>query len=236
MTVEPNTIAKTLDETRSRIARACARSGRDPSTVKLIGVSKLQSVEAIRAAMDAGLRDFGENYAQELLAKVANIDDSSVRWHFLGGLQSNKVRALLPVVSSIHSIDRVSLVDELAKRADPDRPVDVFVEVSIADEAQKSGAPIEDVASLCERLLAIPGLRPVGLMAVPPADNDIEHARAHFRKLRELRDFILESLTPPPGALRELSMGMSADFEIAIEEGATIVRVGTAIFGTRCQT
>jgi pyridoxal phosphate enzyme (YggS family) len=228
-------VAASIDDVRRRIATACAACGRDPASVTLVGVTKTFPPEAAAAAVAAGLADLGENYAQELIAKAAAVAaaGSSPRWHFIGGLQTNKVKALLPLVAAIHSVDRPSLLDEIAKRLAPGRTLDVFVEVAIAGEAQKSGASVADVEALCRRALAVPGLRLRGLMAVPPVADDPEASRPYFAALRDLRDRARASLGAPAGALDDLSMGMSHDLEVAIEEGATFVRVGTALFGGR---
>jgi hypothetical protein len=228
-------IRENLDLVRSRIAAACARTGRDPAAVRLVGVSKFKSPEDVAAAVAAGLSDAGENYAQELVAKAAAVAalGPSPRWHFLGGLQSNKVRQVVPIVAGLQSVDRPSLVDELARRVPADASLEVFVEVNVGGEAQKSGAAPGDVEALCRRLLAIPGVRLAGLMCVPPIVDDPEASRPYFRDLRALRDRIRAALDAPAGVLEGLSMGMSYDFEVAIEEGATTVRVGTALFGER---
>jgi pyridoxal phosphate enzyme (YggS family) len=220
---------------RRRISTACAACGRDPASVTLVGVTKTFPAEVAAAAVAAGLADLGENYAQELGAKAAAVAamGHSPRWHFIGGLQTNKAKAVLPLVAAIHSVDRPSLLEEIAKRVAPGRTLDVFVEVAIACEAQKSGAHVADVEDLCRLALAVPGLRLRGLMAVPPVADDPEASRPYFAALRDLRDRARAALGTPSGALDDLSMGMSHDLEVAIEEGATFVRVGTALFGCR---
>jgi pyridoxal phosphate enzyme (YggS family) len=202
-----------LAAVHERIATACRRAGRDVQTVKLIAVSKTQPIERIREAMDAGHRAFGENYAQELRDKAAALPDAE--WHFVGALQSNKVRMLAGKVALIHTCDRLSLAKELAKRG----PQRVLLEVNIGREPQKAGVLPDDAPALLEQVRGL--LQVEGLMCIPPAEGD---PRPHFCALRELAGRL---------GLRELSMGMSADYETAIEEGATIVRVGTAIFGAR---
>ena len=202
-----------LAAVNEKISRACARAGRDPKSVKLIAVSKLQPIEKLQEAMAAGHRVFGENYAQELRDKAAALPDAE--WHFIGALQSNKVKMIAGKIALVHTCDRVSLAKELAKRG----PQRVLIEVNVGREPQKAGVLPEDAPALLEQ---IKGLVQVdGLMCIPPAEGD---PRPHFRALRALRDQL---------GLDELSMGMSADYETAIEEGATIVRVGTAIFGQR---
>jgi PLP dependent protein len=220
-------VAESLAGVRERIARACARAGRDPASVKLVAVSKVQTVAAIREALEAGQRAFGENYAQELREKAEAIGEGSgVEWHFLGALQTNKVKMIVGKVALVHTCDRPSLAQELNKRAAALGTVQrVLVEVNLAEEPQKGGIAPRALASFVAEIAQLSALRCEGLMCIPPAEED---ARKHFRRLRELRDELGGS-----AALPALSMGMSADYETAIEEGATIVRVGTAIFGER---
>ncbi|MCA1828102.1 MAG: YggS family pyridoxal phosphate-dependent enzyme [Myxococcales bacterium] len=203
-----------LAEVNERIARACDRARRDVRRIKLVAVSKLQPVEKVRRAIDAGHGIFGENYAQELRDKAAALPDAE--WHFIGALQTNKVKMLAGKVALIHTCDRLSLAKELSKRSGRQR---VLIEVNIGREPQKAGVLPEHAPALLEQIGAL--VRVDGLMCIPPAEGD---PRPHFRALRELAEKL---------GLEELSMGMSADYEIAIEEGATIVRVGTAIFGAR---
>ncbi|MFL5412110.1 MAG: YggS family pyridoxal phosphate-dependent enzyme [Myxococcales bacterium] len=215
-------IADNLRGVRERIDRACERAKRDPASVRLVAVSKVQPIEAIREALEAGQRDFGENYAQELREKADGFG-AAVNWHFLGALQTNKVKMIVGRVALLHTCDRPSLAQELNKRAASLGIVQrVLVEVNLAREPQKGGIAPADLPSFVATLRNLPSLRCEGLMCIPPAE---EESRLHFRRLRELRDEL--------GVLPELSMGMSADYETAIEEGATIVRVGTAIFGER---
>jgi pyridoxal phosphate enzyme (YggS family) len=194
-----------------------------PAGVTLVAVSKTQPPEAVREAYAAGQRDFGENYAQEWRAKAEALADlGELRWHFIGGLQTNKVKILAGRVAFVHTVDREELARELSKRyAQKGAVVRVFLEVNVGDEASKEGCAPGDVPRLAEAVRALPGLDLCGLMCIPPAGQD---PRPHFRLLRGLRD---------PLGLRELSMGMSADWRAAVEEGATFVRVGTAIFGER---
>jgi PLP dependent protein len=205
---------------RERIARACERAKRDPGSVKLVAVSKVQPVEAIREALEAGQRAFGENYAQELREKADAV--TGPEWHFLGALQTNKVKMVVGKVALLHTCDRPSLAQELNKRAAALGTTQrVLVEVNLAEEPQKGGIAPRALAAFVDEIAKLPALRCEGLMCIPPAQED---PRPHFRRLRDLRDGL---------GLRDLSMGMSADYETAIEEGATIVRVGTAIFGER---
>ena len=202
---------------RARIAAAATRAGRDPAAVTLVAATKTVPVERVRAVIEAGVVDVGENRAQELLAKAPGCTDLPARWHFLGQLQRNKVRALAEHVACWQSVDRLALGEELARRAPG---AHVLVEVNLADEPQKGGCPIADTGRLADGLFGL-GLRVGGLMAVPPHDDD---PRRWFAALRDLAAGL---------GLGELSMGMTDDFEVAVEEGATMVRVGRALFGER---
>lgn len=231
-------IAAGIEKVRKNIADTCAACGRPPGEVTLLAVSKFMETSDILAAVQAGQLDFGENYAQEMVTKAAmpELQDAGVRWHFQGGLQSRKVKTILPVVTSIHSVDRDSLVTELEKRVDPEKTVPVFLEVNTGQEAQKSGVAAAEALVLCERLMDIRGIRLQGLMCIPPLGRDPEESRRHFVMLRKLRDELRNVLKIPADdseTLSDLSMGMTADYQIAIQEGATYVRVGTAIFGAR---
>ena len=221
-------IAERLREVEARIRAAAERSGRDPAEVSLVAVSKKKPVEAIREAHAAGARVFGENYAAELASKMAATGDlADVRWHMIGHLQRNKVK-LVAGVDLLHTVDSARLVEALAAHA-ADQAVRVLVQVSLAGEEQKSGVRPDEVAALLDAIRATNG-RVVarGLMTMPPWGDDPETVRPVFRGLRALRDRVGGAAELP-----ELSMGMSGDYEVAIEEGATLVRVGTAIFGAR---
>jgi pyridoxal phosphate enzyme (YggS family) len=209
-------ISTRLGDIRDRIAAAARAAGRDPAGVRLVAVSKTVAVERVRAAYDAGQRDFGENRAQELVATSEGMP-ADCRWHMIGAVQTNKVRVLAARVALWHTVDRDPLVGELARRAPG---ATVLVEVNVADESQKAGCPRADVDRLVDGARAA-GLAVVGLMCVPPAGAD---PRPHFAWLRDTASRL---------GLAELSMGMSGDFEAAVAEGATIVRIGTSIFGTR---
>lgn len=223
-------IASRLAEVRGRIARAAERAGREPSSVRLVAVSKRQPAEAVREAWEAGQREFGENYAQELAHKaeaLAALD--GLRWHMIGHLQSNKARLVAPHVAAVHTIDSPSLARELGKRAaTTGRTIDALVEVNVARDPAKSGCAPDALEPVLAAIRAEPSLRLVGLMTMPPYTDDPDAARPFFAALRELR-----ARHGGAAALPELSMGMSHDLEAAIAEGATIVRVGTAIFGER---
>jgi PLP dependent protein len=222
-------LATRLSDLRARIAEAARRSGREPESVRLLAVSKTQSLEAMREAYAAGQRSFGENYVQELASKAEALADlSELSFHFIGHLQRNKAREAARHAHVIESVDRPELATELDRRAS--RSIDVFVEVNVGGETQKAGCAIDNVGALLEHLRGCERLRTRGLMAIPPAHDDPEASRPHFRAMRELFERLRDR---GHGELVELSMGMSADFEIAIEEGATIVRVGTALFGER---
>ncbi len=220
---------------RSLVADAAARAGRDPGDVTLIAVSKTHPAAAIDEVAATGIVDFGESRVQEWRAKRAEVR-AQVRWHFIGRLQTNKVREVAGHVHLVHVVDRPSLVAELDRRAEARQQV--LVQVDVAGEAAKGGCRPEETAALLDAIAATDHLAAVGLMAIPPAVDDAADARPWFRALRELRDGLRETLASRGDdaraqALRHLSMGMSHDFEIAIEEGATLVRVGTAIFGAR---
>ena len=228
MNVEGASIAERLALVRARVAEAALRAGRRPESVRLLAVSKTKTIEEVRAAHAAGQRELGENYVQELVTKAAALSDlPDVRWHVIGPLQRNKVKQIVSVASLVHTVDRASLAEEIERRAAAiDRVIPVLLEVNVSGEASKAGCSPEEAPALAAAVRAMPHVKLEGLMTIPPDTDDREEARPFFRALRELRDHL-------GGDLPELSMGMSHDFEIAIEEGATIVRVGTAIFGAR---
>ena len=218
---------------RDRLARAAGRAGRDPATVRLVAVSKTFSAEHVRAAAAAGQVDFGENRVQEALQKIAQTSDLPIKWHLVGHLQSNKARKAGAEFSMIHSVDDAALVttlDESARAAG--RSVQLLVQVDLAGEATKHGAREDELAPIFDAARGCRSARLVGLMVLPPATDDPEGARPYFRKLRGIRDGLLAHGVDG-SMLTELSMGMSHDFEVAVEEGSTLVRVGSAIFGER---
>ena len=222
-------IGERLHEVRGRIERAAERAGRDASEVVLVTVAKTFPLDVVAAAIEAGATDIGENRAQELRDKMAVLGDRA-RWHFLGPLQSNKVRNVAGRVDLIHSVDRFGLGEAIARRASSvGTTQDVLVEVNLAGEASKAGVEPARAAALAEEIDALEGIAVRGLMAIPPATNDPNEARGYFRDLAGLRDDIVARVPSATG----LSMGMTRDFETAIEEGATWVRVGEAIFGPR---
>ncbi|GIU92930.1 MAG: UPF0001 protein [Acidimicrobiia bacterium] len=211
-----------LDDVASRIVQACVRSGRDPGEVSLVVVTKGRTVDEIAELYRLGHRVFGENRAQELADKHGRLP-RDVEWHFVGPLQTNKVRLVRPVVRLLHSLDRRSLAEAWMKG--PGKPPPALLQVNVGREPQKHGVDPADVDRVCDEFLAL-GVPLVGVMAIPPIPENPEASRPYFRRLREIRDR-LRRVHPQ---IRELSMGMSDDFEVAVEEGATIVRVGRAIF------
>jgi hypothetical protein len=221
------TLALRLAALQQRIADAARRGDGQP--VRLVAVSKRQSIAAIEEAYAAGQRDFAENYAQELRDKRAALAGRDIVWHAIGPVQSNKIKLVLGC-AWIHTIDRASLLDELDRRAAPDVQR-VLVQVNVAGEPGKSGVAPGDVPALLDRVAALPHVLCDGLMLIPPL-ADPEATRPHFRALRRLRDE-LARVARPRVDLRELSMGMSDDFEVAVEEGATVVRLGRVLFGER---
>ena len=220
-------IAANVARVRDRIAAAAVRAGRSPADVCLIAVSKTVGLDAVREAAAAGARDFGENYVQDARAKLA-APGLDVRWHFIGHLQTNKARYVAGAFALVHSVDSVRLAEELGRRAAMSGVVkDVLIEVSLDAAGAKTGVEPDGVAGLAESIAGAPGLRLQGLMGMAPIVTEGEHARPHFAALRGMLDLL------PAGSGRVLSMGMTGDFEAAIAEGATHVRVGTAIFGPR---
>ena len=225
-------ISDNLCHIRGRITAAALAAGRDPSEIRLVAVSKTQAAAAVSEAARAGQGLFGENYVQEFTAKAAHVTEP-VEWHFIGSLQSNKVRQLVGLVTLIHSVDRLSLAQEISRQwGKAGKSCDILLEVNIAGETSKGGTTAEALLSLTREVATLPHLRIRGLMTMPPFYDDPDAARPYFRRLRELAGVISSSRIPGV-AMTELSMGMSGDFEAAIEEGATLVRVGTALFGRR---
>ena len=226
-------IRENLKRVQERISAAAQRAGRRAGEIILIGVSKTHPAEAIREAYAAGLRHFGENRVQEWEGKQGGLQDLNATWHLIGHLQSNKAHRAAKLFHSIDSVDDLALAQRLDRARSESGVTErmrVLIEVHIAEEEAKSGADMQDLPLLAEKLSALPMLELAGLMCIPPFAENAEEARPHFRRLRELRDELSEQLGR---ALPVLSMGMSHDFEVAIEEGATEVRVGTALFGTR---
>ncbi|MBJ6723296.1 YggS family pyridoxal phosphate-dependent enzyme [Geomesophilobacter sediminis] len=225
-------IAGNIAAVKERIAAASRRAGRAPEEVRLVAVSKTKPASAIAEAFAAGQTLFGENYVQELVGKLAEMDEP-VTWHFIGSLQSNKVRQIAGKVAMIHSVDRLSLATEIDRQWGAlGQNCDVLIQVNIAQEATKSGTTTSDAFDLVREVAKLAHVRVRGLMTMPPFFDDPEGARPYFRQLKELSKQI--AVAGIPGVeMKELSMGMSGDFEAAIEEGATLVRVGSALFGER---
>ena len=228
--------AERLASVRARMAAAAQRAGRDPREVTLVGVSKRMPAASVAEAARAGLRCVGENYVQEAREKRAALADCAeaqgLRWHLIGNLQRNKARDAVALFDVIETLDRAELAQELERRAAAaGRTLEVLLQVNVSGEPQKAGAQPEAVAALLAACAGLPHLRVTGLMTVPEVADDAEATRPCFARLRALRDALRGESDAE--SLRELSMGMSTDFEVAIEEGATLVRVGTALFGPR---
>lgn len=227
-------LAENIASVRSRIAAACRLAGRDPGEVKLVAVTKTHSVEIVRAALRAGLAVFGENRVQEAEGKITEIERDDIEWHLIGHLQKNKARRAVQLFDVIESLDSVELAKRLERICIEEgrSELPVLVEVDLAGEATKTGVSEDDLTLLVQVIEQCVVLRFDGLMVLPPYNDDPEATRPFFRRLRELRDDIFKD-GAFGGRKGELSMGMSHDFHVAVEEGATIVRVGTAIFGER---
>jgi len=223
-------IEKNLQTVKDRISRVCERTSRPVDSVKLVAVSKKMPASSIRKAFDCGQFSFGENYAQEFRDKNNELCDLCIDWHFIGHLQKNKVKYVAPKAKMIETIDSLKIAEVInAKATDK---IDCLIEVNIGDESSKAGTDIAEIENIARGIAALPNLDLRGLMIIPPYEIDPEDSRPHFKKLKEMLELLNERL-PLEKPLTELSMGMSHDFEVAIEEGATIVRVGTAIFGER---
>jgi hypothetical protein len=217
---------------RQRIGVACARCGRDPQSVRLMAVSKTVEPERIRQALDAGVTLLGENYVQEAREKIPAIGHVA-EWHMIGHLQTNKVKYVVNLFDWIHSVDRLELARELDKRAgQSNRRLNVLIEVNVSGEESKSGIEATQALELVQQVSLLPNINLRGLMTMPPYSDNPENSRPYFQALRKLRDDISDANIPNIH-MDELSMGMTDDFEVAIEEGATIIRVGRAIFGNR---
>ena len=225
-------IAENLACIQERIRSAALRAGRRPGDIRLVAVSKTQPAMAVTAAARAGQVLFGENYVQELTAKAAEVKEP-VEWHFIGSLQTNKVKYLVNLVTMIHSVDRLSLAEEISRQwGKAGKSCDILLEVNIAGETTKGGTAGDALLALASEVARLPHLRIRGLMTMPPFFDEPEEARPYFRELRRLAG-VIDAAGVPGVEMKELSMGMSGDFEAAIEEGATFVRVGTALFGER---
>lgn len=222
-----STIAKNIAKVRARIREAAQASGRDSSTIGLLAVSKTKPADAIREAHAEGVTDFGENYLQEALAKQAELTDLPLTWHFIGPIQSNKTKPIAEHFHWVHSVDRLKIAERLsAQRPAHLAPLNICLQVNVSGEASKSGCAPEDLPALAKAVAGLPNLRLRGLMAIPEPTDDVAAQHAAFARLRQL-------MTDLDLALDTLSMGMSHDLEAAIAEGATWVRIGTALFGAR---
>ncbi len=225
-------ISERLEEVNARIAEACERSGRDPSEVTLVAVSKTKPVEMIREAYDSGVRDFGENKVQEMMEKQEQLP-GDIRWHMIGHLQRNKVKYLIGKVHLIHSVDSLRLAEEIsAQSVKRGVDTDILIEVNIAGEESKFGISRDETLSLVEAAASLPGIHIKGLMVVAPYVENSEDNRPYFREIKQL-SVDIASKNIDNIYMYVLSMGMTGDFETAVEEGSTIVRVGTGIFGER---
>lgn len=225
-------ISERLEEIRIRIEKAALRAGRDPRDIRLIAVSKTKPVSMIREAVAADVTDFGENYIQEAREKIPQIA-GPIRWHFIGHLQKNKAKYAAALFEWIHTVDRVEIADVLNRRAQlENRQLKVLIEVNVGEETTKSGVDEHNLIPLAGHISDLPNLSLNGLMVIPPLTDDPEEARGYFIKTRHLAEQV-EAQHIPNVSMGELSMGMTSDFEVAIEEGATMVRIGTAIFGAR---
>jgi pyridoxal phosphate enzyme (YggS family) len=223
-------IAENLERVREQIAHAAAKVGRAPNEVELVAITKTHAAEKVREAIQAGQRLFGESRVQEARAKIPELP-SAIRWHFVGHLQKNKIRHALPLFEMIHSVDSLALAQEMNRIAEEEgmRPR-VLLEINVAGEGSKFGFAPDKLREQMEALLALPRLSVLGLMTIPPLGEEPEASRKYFVQLRELRDRLQTEFRVD---LAQLSMGMTQDYAVAVEEGATLVRVGTAIFGER---
>jgi len=240
MPVTKSRIERNLQTVRDAVAAACARAGRDPAGVRVLPVTKAVGLDEVKALLELGMTDLGENRAQQLADRAAEIDayiqrrrsplPAAVRWHMIGHLQRNKVRKVLPAVSVVHSVDSLRLAEELDSRSEQHgRRLDVMLEVNCSEESQKHGCAVGAALHLAELVCTLKHLRLIGLMTMAPLSDEAEAARPTFVRLRELFE---EMRTEKIGgeAFRHLSMGMSQDYPVAVEEGATILRIGTALF------
>jgi len=232
-----NTVSDRLTDIRRRLAAACIRAGRPLDDVQLIAVSKTFDADAIAEAVELGQFAFGESYMREALDKIGlaeTLCGERLVWHFIGPIQGNKCRALAGAFAWAHGVDRLKIAERLSElRADDLPPLDICVQVNVSGEASKGGVAPQDAAALCAEIAGLPRLRLRGLMCIPAPVDDPDEARPAFRMLRELRDVIRSAGAVDAALFDQLSMGMSDDFEVAIEEGATMVRVGSALFGAR---
>ena len=230
MLMNPQNLPATLRAARARMARAAAAAGRSAESVTLLAVGKAQPVELLAAAADCGVGDFGESYLQEALQKIAALRSRALTWHFIGRIQANKTRLIAETFAWVHAVDRLKIAERLAaQRPLHAPPLNVCLQVNVADESTKGGVTPAELPALAAAVARLPRLALRGLMCIPPEETDPARQRAWFARLRVLKD----ELKRTGLSLDTLSMGMSGDFEAAIQEGATIVRLGTVLFGAR---
>lgn len=225
-----NTITKNIKSIRAQITEAEKKYDRQPGSVQLLAVSKTRPIEDVRAAFSENQFNFGENYLQDALPKIADISESAIAWHFIGPIQSNKTRQIAENFDWVHTIDRLKIAQRLSEQRDPSiKPLNVCIQVNTSNETSKSGVSPEETIMLAQQINALPNLHLRGLMTIPASTNNFEQQRQPFRLLREWKN----ELQSQGMELDTLSMGMTNDMEAAIAEGSTIVRIGTAIFGQR---
>lgn len=234
--LQPMTLYQTLESIRKRVNQALLRSRHKQKNVMIMGVSKGQPLNSIRSAAELGLLDLGENYAQELLTKAPLCTELAIRWHFIGRVQSNKIKFILPHITSICSVDSLEIADRISRvreQLEAERPpIPILLQVNLGNDPHRAGLQPEIIDGIFERFLNINGVAVAGLMAIPPFVRNIKLVRSHFQRMKELFDQLKQRHSHPE-IFQVLSMGMSRDFEEAIEEGSTCVRVGEAIFGPR---
>ena len=224
------TIKQNYDKILANIERACNRAKRDPKQIKILGVCKNQSSDKLIEAYDSGLRFFGENKTQEAEEHQAALEGKEIKWHFIGKLQKNKINRVLKSFDFIESVDSVKSLEHIHKRVDEE--IETFIEINIGEEKNKSGFTIDGLKKALNYISMLNRVKIVGLMTIPPFDEDPEIMRPYFKKMNDLKDEI-NGLGLDNFDIRDLSMGMSNDYEVALEEGATIIRIGTALFGRR---
>jgi pyridoxal phosphate enzyme (YggS family) len=223
-----------LEKIKERIEKTAMDCGRNPDSIRLIAVSKTVSAAIVKDAIGAGAMILGENYVQEAREKIRTLSDFDISWHFIGHLQSNKAKYAVKLFDLIHSVDSIKLARELNKQAQKSGKIQkILIQINISQEKSKSGIPVDDTADIIQAISEFENIKIKGLMTMPPFFNQPDRVRPFFAALRELRDQLADRAIPAGVSLEELSMGMTGDFEVAIAEGATMVRVGTAIFGER---
>ncbi len=228
-----NQIKKNLETIQNEILKTAQKAERDPESITLISVSKKHSVETISTGIEAGIKTFGENYINEAVEKINTINNDTISWHFIGHLQSNKAKFAVKYFDLIHSVDTVKLAREINKQAKKiNKTQDILIQINISEEESKSGINADKAFLLAEEINSLENIRVKGIMGMPPFSIDPEKARTYFKKLKNIKDSI-DKQNIPSVTMEHLSMGMSQDFNVAIEEGSTMVRVGTKLFGQR---